>query len=120
MGTHTTDFLYLSAGSTAAIAGRPDFAPGQHEVEYVVPSLPFARGTYCIRFAVFDCHRRKVFGGETLKTFNVLSSGSEFYEAPLRNLDLHNEWKLDGRGYESQPNAGLQPAEASPMVKVEV
>jgi ABC-type polysaccharide/polyol phosphate transport system ATPase subunit len=102
VGTHTTDFLYLSAGSTAAIPERPDYPPGIHEIEYIVPNLPFANGTYCIRFAVFDRHRRKVFGGETLKVFNVTSTGAEFYEAPLRNLDLRTEWKLDGKRY--RPN----------------
>ncbi len=112
VGTHTTDFLYLCAGSTAAIPERPDYPPGIHEIEYIVPNLPFANGTYCIRFAVFDRHRRKVFGGETLKVFNVTSTGAEFYEAPLRNLDLRTEWKLDGKRYRSN-DANLSKSAAT-------
>ena len=74
VGTHTTDFFYLSASSTALIEDRPDLDVGIHEVDYIVPSFPLVAGTYCVRFAIFDQHQRKVFTGETLKIFTILPS----------------------------------------------
>lgn len=97
VGTHTTDFFYLSASSTATLDERPDLDVGTHEVEYIVPSFPLVAGTYCIRFAVFDQYRRKVFTGEGLKTFSVTSDSTELKEAPLRRLNLPTQWRLGGR-----------------------
>ena len=96
VGTHTTDFFYLSASSTALIENRPDLDVGTHEVEYIVPSFPLVAGTYCVRFAIFDQHQRKVFTGETLKIFTVLPTSQEILDAPLRRLYLPTQWRLDG------------------------
>jgi lipopolysaccharide transport system ATP-binding protein len=96
VGTHTTDFFYLSASSTALIEDRPDLDIGIHEVEYIVPSFPLVAGTYCIRFAIFDQHQRKVFTGETLKIFTVLPTSQEILDAPMRRLYLPTQWCLDG------------------------
>ncbi len=112
VGTHTTDFLYLSAASTAVYPDRPDCPPGIHEVDYIVPSLPFAPGTYCVRLAIFDRYRRKVFGGETLKVFDVLSTVNEIYEAPMRNLNLPTEWRMNGRRYTQESGQIRTPEEA--------
>jgi lipopolysaccharide transport system ATP-binding protein len=96
VGTHTTDFFYLSASSTALIEDRPDLDIGTHEVEYIVPSFPLVAGTYCVRFAIFDQHQRKVFTGETLKIFTVLPSSTDIKDAPMRRLYLPTQWLLDG------------------------
>ena len=96
VGTHTTDFFYLSASSTALLEERPDLDVGTHEVEYIVPSFPLVAGTYCVRFAIFDQHQRKVFTGETLKIFTVLPTSQEILDAPLRRLYLPTQWRLDG------------------------
>ena len=101
VGTHTTDFFYLSASSTALIEDRPDLDVGTHEVDYIVPSFPLVAGTYCVRFAVFDQHQRKVFTGETLKIFTILPTSMEVRDAPLRRLYLPTRWRLDGAYYES-------------------
>ena len=101
VGTHTTDFFYLSASSTALIEDRPDLDVGDHEVEYIVPSFPLVAGTYCIRFAVFDQHQRKVFTGETLKIFTVLPTTQEILDAPMRRLYLQTQWRLDGVPHDS-------------------
>ena len=108
VGTHTTDFFYLSASSTALIEDRPDLDVGDHEVEYIVPSFPLVAGTYCIRFAVFDQHQRKVFTGETLKIFTVLPTSQEILDAPMRRLYLPTQWRLDGVSHDSPM---LAPAE---------
>jgi hypothetical protein len=99
VGTHTTDFLYLSAASTALLDNRPMLSVGTHEVEYIVPSFPLVAGPYCIRFAVFDEHRRLLFSGENLKTFTVLPIQHEVLEAPMRKLNLPTQWRLDGVPY---------------------
>lgn len=101
VGTHTTDFFYLSASSTALIEDRPDLDVGNHEVVYIVPSFPLVAGTYCVRFAIFDQHQRKVFTGETLKTFTVLPTSLEVRDAPMRRLYLPTRWRLDGVSHTS-------------------
>lgn len=108
VGTHTTDFFYLSASSTALIEDRPDLEVGSHEVEYIVPSFPLVAGTYCVRFAIFDQHQRKVFTGETLKIFTVLPTSLEVRDAPMRKLYLPTRWCLDGVPHNSPTPA---PAE---------
>ena len=107
VGTHTTDFFYLSASSTALIEDRPDLDVGSHEVEYIVPSFPLVAGTYCVRFAIFDQHQRKVFTGETLKIFTVLPTSLEIRDAPMRRLYLPTRWRLDG-----VPHSSPMPASA--------
>jgi len=94
IGTHTTDFIYLSASSTAAFDDRPDFEAGSHELEYIVPSFPLVAGVYCIRVAFFDQNRRLIFSGETLKMFSVISSDDETVEPGLRTLTFPTKWKL--------------------------
>lgn len=111
VGTHTTDFFYLSASSTATLDDRPDLDVGTHEVEYIVPSFPLVAGTYCIRFAVFDQYRRKVFTGEALKTFSVTSTATEITEAPLRRLNLPTQWRLGGELYSG--SVAPHPAEVT-------
>jgi ABC-type polysaccharide/polyol phosphate transport system ATPase subunit len=113
VGTHTTDFFYLSASSTALIEDRPDLDVGTHEVEYIVPSFPLVAGTYCVRFAVFDQHQRKVFTGETLKIFTVLSTSMEIRDAPMRRLYLPTQWRLDGAPHSSPMPAPAEIAEGS-------
>ncbi len=99
VGTHTTDFVYLTASSTALFFDRPNYPAGDHEIEYIVPAFPLVPGIYCVRVAFFDQNRRPIYSGETLKLFSVVSRNNEVYEAPLRTLDLPSEWRLNGRKY---------------------
>ena len=110
VGTHTTDFFYLSASSTALIDDRPDLNTGMHEVDYIVPSFPLVAGTYCVRFAIFDQHQRKVYTGETLKIFTVLPTSLEVRDAPMRRLYLPTRWKLDGELYDSPASLAMDAA----------
>ena len=103
VGTHRTDFVYLTASSTATLKDQPDYPAGQHEIEYIVSTFPFVSGTYCIRFAILDQHRRAIYYGETLKLFSVLPLANEAKQAELRMLDLPTKWKLDGQSYRPQP-----------------
>jgi ABC-type polysaccharide/polyol phosphate transport system ATPase subunit len=99
VGTHKTDFVYLTAGSTAIFDDRPNYPAGVHEVEYIVHSFPLVAGVYCIRVAIFDKHRRMLFAGETLKMFSVRSKKVKAREASLQTLDIPSEWKLNGKYY---------------------
>jgi hypothetical protein len=92
VGTHTSDFVYLTASSTAPLPERPDLAPGNHTVECVIPSYPLAPGVYCVRVAMFDQFRRIVYSGETLKLFSVRPGMGETREAPLRLFNVEARW----------------------------
>lgn len=114
VGTHTTDFIYLSAASTGVFDDRPDYAAGVHEVEYIVYSFPLVSGIYSIRVAMFDRHKRIILAGETLKTFTVAPNYREVREPPLRKLNLPTEWRLNGRTYDASKLADFSP----PVIKV--
>lgn len=105
IGTHTTDFVYLNSGSTAALPKTHDFQSGTHTVEFSVESYPLAPGTYSTRFALLDKNRRMVFTGEALSMFSVESPSIEVNEAEARLLDLPSHWIIDGQRVErdSQP-----------------
>lgn len=108
VGTHTTDFFYLSASSTGLIDDRPDMDIGTHEVDYIVPSFPLVAGTYCVRFAIFDQYQRKVYTGETLKIFSILPTSAEIRDAPMRRLYLPTQWRLDGVHYNIPVSAPVE------------
>jgi ABC-type polysaccharide/polyol phosphate transport system ATPase subunit len=100
VGTHRTDFVYLTAGSTAVFDDRPDYPAGAHEIEYIVPSFPLVSGIYCIRFGFLDKNRRLLFHGETLKTFSVATNNDEVKQAGLRSLNVPTRWKMNGKTYD--------------------
>lgn len=95
IGTHTTDFVYLHAGSTAIFDDRPSLAPGEHCILFVTPTYPMATGTYCVRFSVYAANHRPIFVGEALHTFMVVSTGSELKLAGSRMLELPVSWHID-------------------------
>ena len=95
IGTHTTDFVYLHAGSTAIFDDRPSLAPGEHCILFVTPTYPMATGTYCVRFSVYAANHRPIFVGEALHTFMVVSTNSELKLAGSRMLELQGSWLID-------------------------
>ena len=97
VGTHTTDFFYLTASSTAIFDDRPDFSPGVHEVDCTFQNIPLTTGIYCLRFAIYDCDRRAIFIGENLGTFTVKSNRFEAREEGLRMLDIPAAWSIQGK-----------------------
>jgi ABC-type polysaccharide/polyol phosphate transport system ATPase subunit len=96
VGTHTTDFVYLTGSSTAVFDARPDYEVGEHEVVVTFEHYPLTTGVYCLRFVILDKNRRTVFVGENLKTFRVGLGNLEAREEGLRMLDLPVNWKLQG------------------------
>lgn len=105
VGTHTTDFVYLTAASTALYDDRPDFAPGMHEVEYSVPAFPLVAGTYGVRVSLFDGQGRQVLSGETLYVFHVRPLPHDCLQPTLRNLNVPTEWTVDGQRFSDVPDS---------------
>jgi hypothetical protein len=99
VGTHTTDFFYLTAASTAEFEDRPDYPPGMHEIEYSVDSFPLVGGSYCVRFIFFDEFGRPMFQGETLKIFSVRESKSAKHESGWLSLQIPTSWIMGGKVY---------------------
>ena len=97
LGTHTTDFIYVTGSSTALLEWRPDLELGVHEITQVIDSYHIKPGTYCVRFAILDKHRRVVYHGETLYVFSVLPRMNEALQDELRLIDLPVDWEIDGR-----------------------
>lgn len=98
VGTHTTDFVYLTGASTAALDDRPDYERGDHEIAATFSHYPLSAGIYAVRFVIHDSHRRVVFVGENLRTFKVKVSATEAREEGLRILDLPVTWHLPVMG----------------------
>jgi lipopolysaccharide transport system ATP-binding protein len=104
VGTHTTDFFYLSAASIDLVQDSPRLAAGAHEVEYAVASFPLVPGLYGIRFSILDGNRKVVFAGENLKMFYVVPQPGEPEDLPARTLNLPTEWKVDSKQVCSSAN----------------
>jgi len=97
IGTHRTDFVYLSSSSTALIEDRPSFKAGIHMVDYCLEHYPLIPGVYCVRVAFFDNNGRQVFHGETLKTFTLVGDRKR---AGMRTLELPTKWYIEGNTYQ--------------------
>ncbi|MEW6415309.1 MAG: ABC transporter ATP-binding protein [Pseudomonadota bacterium] len=110
IGTHTTDFFYLTASSTAVLDARPDFEVGIHEVDVTFQQYPLAAGTYCLRFAIYDKDRRAIFIGDNLSTFKVTSPAYEAKEDSHRMLDIPATWRIKERQFHAHPELNAQRA----------
>ena len=82
IGTHTTDFIYLTGESSRLIGEPPSLEPGQHEVTHVIENYPLVAGSYGIRFGVIDGRGRIIFYGEGLCFFKVLP---KFNNSPFQD-----------------------------------
>ena len=100
IGTHTTDFVYLTGESTAVLGQSQEFSVGIHEIEQFMPVYPLVPGTYGIRFAVIDQRGRVVFHGESLKFFTVTAKTMDApLQDELRLVAVPVEWVLQGARY---------------------
>lgn len=95
IGTHRTDFVYLTASSTLSAKQPLETYSGAHTFEYLIPTFPLVTGVYGVRLAVFDGNRRAIFGGETLTTFSVSPLATEGVEPPARSLHIPAKWKIN-------------------------
>jgi lipopolysaccharide transport system ATP-binding protein len=93
-GTHTPDFFYLTAQSTASLPTRLNFEPGIHQIEYIVEKFPLVPGTYCIFLVISDQAGRPLLAGDTVKTFQVKGSPPIAADRRKRKLNLATHWLI--------------------------
>jgi len=93
IGTHTTDFVYLTA-STTELNTPPleKLSVGEHSVTLEQESYPLKPGVYGIRVAIFDQHRNSLYSGENLEFFTVDKTANESRQPPLRLLCADYKW----------------------------
>jgi len=99
IGTHRTDFIYISAASTRDVIPNAALGRGAHEVEYIVTSYPLVAGTYSVRLAFLNSNLRFLFNGESLKSFTVKAKRLEVMNNQWRTVNLPTELSLDGEKY---------------------
>lgn len=92
IGTHTPDFIYLTAAYSGTLPDRHTVLRGENIVTYRLSNFPLTNGTYMVRFSVYDQNHRPVFIGENLKDFSVVSSEKEINKAGMRLLELEGQW----------------------------
>jgi ABC-type polysaccharide/polyol phosphate transport system ATPase subunit len=94
IGTHTSDFVYLTA--TNSIDKVQDYLPGKHKVEMAVSSMTLLPGVYSIRVWIGKPEGKVSFYGENLKNFTVVSEDhllTRQQEMGLFHLDA--KWQFD-------------------------
>jgi lipopolysaccharide transport system ATP-binding protein len=102
VGTHTTDFVYLTGESTAVLGQGQTFSAGDHEIEQFMHSYPLVPGTYGIRFAVIDQRGRVAYHGESLRFFNVTAKSMNApLQDELRLVSVPVAWMLQGTCHSS-------------------
>ena len=95
IGTHTTDFIYLTGESSAVLGEKLEFAVGEHTIEQYIPMFPLVPGTYAIRVAIINQQGRVLFHGESLTFFNVLAKSMDTpLQDELRLIGVPVQWKL--------------------------
>jgi ABC-type polysaccharide/polyol phosphate transport system ATPase subunit len=95
IGFHTLDSVFVAAANTGRLTTAPDFAPGKHRVECLFPEIILLPGVYQIRLVFLDRHRRMMWGGHRLCTFQVLpTSESNVMRIPLGLVDIPFEWRI--------------------------
>ncbi|HIA08903.1 MAG TPA: ATP-binding cassette domain-containing protein [Chromatiaceae bacterium] len=95
IGTHTTDFVYLTGDSTSQNLTLDELQPGRYEFTCTWPSYPLRAGVYCFRVVVFNEIRGMLLSGEGLAMFKVLPALQEAHKPGLRLLDLPVNWAFE-------------------------
>lgn len=110
VGTHTTDFVYLTGESTAVLGEFHEYSAGTHEIEQIIPFYPLVPGTYGIRVAVIDQRGRVIFHGESLKFFNVTAKSMDApLQDELRLMAVPVQWMLHGQTTPLTEHLTVQP-----------
>jgi len=94
VGTHTTDFVYLTAASTDTNKKIDRLSPGTHQIIFSHESFPLKAGSYGVRMVIFDQNRNSIFNEDNLLFFSVNVSQSESREPPLRLMNIKANWNI--------------------------
>lgn len=96
IGTHTPDFVYLTAHTTLSEGSLLNIPAGRSTVELEMPSFPVRPGSYALRLCIFGASGQEVFRAENLYRFLVTNADDQEHKRPpLRLIDLPAEWRLD-------------------------
>ena len=98
VGTHTTDFVYLTA-STTELTKSPlqKLTVGEHRITLEHKSYPLKPGVYGIRISIFDQNRNNLYSAENLHFFTVTKSSDESKEPALRLLSIESNWSINNQ-----------------------
>tara|TARA_R110000787_G_scaffold73084_3_gene162808 strand:- start:10960 stop:12222 length:1263 start_codon:yes stop_codon:yes gene_type:complete len=102
VGTHRTDFIYLTVSGTSEYTDKLAYGTGENTVEYKLNSFPLASGTYCVRLAIFDGFERALFNGESLLIFTVKSNQEGTLNDKWKTLNLPGGMVINGKEYRSK------------------
>ncbi len=102
VGTHRTDFIYLTVSGTSEYTDKLAYGEGENTVEYKLDSFPLASGTYCVRLAIFDSFERALFTGESLLIFTVKSNQEGALNDKWKTLNLPGGMVINGKEYRSK------------------
>ena len=95
IGTHTTDFVYLTGNSTDTQHQIQELLPGSYEVHLSHSNYPLKPGVYGIRLAIFDQNRNALFSGENLAFFSINITHDEVKQPPMRLLDIDGVFSIN-------------------------
>jgi len=73
IGTHTTDFIYLTSASTDAASKISELHAGRHEIICTWKNLPLKSGIYCIRITIFNEMRGLILSQENIIQFSLIN-----------------------------------------------
>jgi len=94
IGTHTTDFIYLTASSTEAENPIDKLDKGIHNITFEHETYPLKSGNYAVRLLLFDRNRNNIFLGENLLFFSVKQLTKESKEPTSRIINIKSSWKI--------------------------
>ena len=96
VGTHRTDFVYLTVGCTKDFAKNIMYQKGENTIEYILDSFPLTAGTYCVRLTILNEINKPIFNGESLKTFTVKTILNEPFNDKWKTLSLPTHMSING------------------------
>jgi len=94
IGTHRTDFIYLTYGETFKYFPEKKYPKGQYELEYFIPNYPLTAGTFSVRIAVQEPNGRFLFNGESLKSFSIQANSGEELNSKWKMLELNTKMTI--------------------------
>jgi len=99
VGTHRTDFVYLSVSCTKDFATNIIYPKGENIIDYKLDTFPLTSGTYCIKLAIFNEIDKPIFNGESLKIFTVKTTFTEPFNNSWKTLNLPTRMSINGTDY---------------------
>ena len=104
IGTHRSDFLYLTVSNIKDFTSSTTFPSGPNSIDYKIKHFPLTSGSYCIRLVIMDANETLLFAGESLKIFNVKTEKAEPANNKWKTLNLDTQLRINGVVFENELN----------------